>query len=52
MAVMVEGLPSTTAAGEAEQLTVGGSKAFTVNCVWQSALSPGLLPTEMCPWTV
>ena len=44
--------PGETVEGFAEQLTVGGSYALIVNGAEQSAISPGLLPSEIWPFAV
>ena len=46
VAVMVAESPGFTVEGLAEQLTVGGSNGFTVNAAEQSAIWPGLGPSE------
>jgi len=45
-AVIDDGVPDFTEAGLAEQVTVGGSNAFTEYAAEQSAISPGAVPSE------
>ena len=52
VAVIVALSPGFTVDGLAVQLTVGGSKALTVNCAVQSADWPGFAPSVTCPVTV